>query len=82
MGRVRILFVTGQQPVLGKQINLLLQAFDLGIEGVFEPFCDKITLNLKEGVSEEQLRNQEKAITIAYEEQGCTNITILEAKDR
>lgn len=65
-------FVSGMQPV-NRDVNAFLQACDLGMEGVFTPFHEEVTVTRK--APNPQLAD---IIRQAYEQAGYRNILVVQ----
>ena len=74
--RTREFYITGYKPAYSKQANELIKAFDLGVDGAFVKFAEKMIATLEDDVSPEQLAKQPSAIQKAYEEFGCINVSV------
>jgi hypothetical protein len=75
----RKFILVGYRPAYGKKANELMKAFDLGVEGVFIPFSEIVTIGISDDVTEEQLEKQPDAIMHAYEKTyGCIDLSIEE----
>jgi hypothetical protein len=74
--RQRKFQVTGLAPAQGKEVNALVRAFDLGVQGMFVPEEHVITATLSGDVTEAQLARQPEAIRRAYVEAGWVDVRV------
>lgn len=77
MGIKRIFVITGMRE-FSRQVSALMRAFDLGVDAVYVPFREQITVTCADNVTNEQLMLQPQAIKRAYESFGFRAITIAE----
>lgn len=75
----REFYVIGLKPAAGKQMNDFIRMFDLGTEGAFIPLAGKVTILVKDDVTDDQWERQPGAIKLAYEEVGCVEVKVVEA---
>ena len=73
----RIFMVTGYKPV-DKDVNAFIKACDLGVEGMFYWFSERVIVSLREDTTRDQYDATEGALIHAYERVGCTGITVHE----
>lgn len=79
--RTRSFYVTGMKPAYGKEINDLLKASDLGMEGIFIPFAGKVTVKMSDEATKDQRERQPDGIKSAYEQMGCVAVAVLEEEE-
>lgn len=71
--------MSGLKPAAGKQMNDFIKTFDLGMIGAFIPFVDKVTVLVKDNVTDKKWRRQPDGIKLAYEEaRGCIEVKVVE----
>ena len=78
MSKQRTFIVIGKEPAHSKEANMLLKAFDLGIEGAFVPFVYKVCATLSDDVTPEQYERQPDGFKAAYEQAGCIDVYVVE----
>lgn len=74
----RKFIVWGKRPAVSKLHNDFLKACDLGIDGLFVPFANEVTITVSPDCTHEQLEKHPVAIVEGYEEVGCVDVGIRE----
>lgn len=77
--KIREFYISGLEPAYGKQVNDFVKVLDLGMEGAFIPFAQKVTAQINDDVSAEQWARQPAGIKLAYEEAGCIEVVVRES---
>jgi len=73
----REFYITGYKPAYGKKVNDMAKAFDLGTDGAFIRFTERMVATLSDNITEEKLAQQPKAIKSAYESSGCVDVIVV-----
>lgn len=76
IGMIRTFYATGYAPAYNELANKLLKAFDLGVEGAFRPFADRLTVTVIDDATQDQLDRQPDGIRNAYIDAGCIDVTV------
>lgn len=72
----RKFFIAGMQPKYNHKINAFIQACDLGISGVYEPFSYYAIAEIGDNCTQAQLNGQPEAIKTAYEQAGAIDVIV------
>ena len=72
------MLVIGMKPAHSKKANDFIKACDLGTEGAFIAFKEKIIVTFKDSVTKQQLKNAPVAVMMGYESIGCVQVNVTE----